>query len=366
MRKSGRWKMQKKINRSICSVDLTIFKTYPYLRELMSGAFDTAWTLLKDEPTMRGEGIAAGSHVPVEVRRRMARTGQINPEMGVSARSPDKREKRPRPPKGTDPMQGDETNPMESPVMRTTEQISEMEDEEFPLKSSAFDAAWVLLKERIDSRRNKRYRDQMLFGVPENQKDRKPQRASGQSKRVPSSFDAPQKTSRKQHPSTSYGERNPAMTRKPSGAMRTGAVQPAAGAPGTSQEEMDEFMRINSPEEYQDMLHAESLRDGNRSPADEMRLRGLQSVYSRPDKAAGRLAAADVMHGEDIQNIFEEQGIPVRSSVERDAARNVFKPRIELNTDYGLRTALENLNPDLYHERTSDRLRRNSYLVDEM
>jgi hypothetical protein len=86
---------------------------------------------------------------------------------------------------------------------------------------------------------------------------------------------------------------------------------------------MNEFMRINSPEEYQDMLHAQSLRDGNRSPADEMRLRGLQSVYSRPDKAAGRLIAADVMHGKDIQNIFEEQGIPVRSSVERDGERNV-------------------------------------------
>jgi len=334
MRKSGRWKMQEKINRSICSVDLAIFKSYPYLRECMSGAFNTAWALLKDEPTMRGEGIAAGSHVPVEVRRRMARTGQINPEMGVSARSPDKRERKPKPPMGTNPMQGDETNPMESPVMRTTEQIAEREREAEDArpepgqfgKSSAFDAAWVLLKER-----------------------------------APSSFDAPQKTSRKQHPSTSYGERSPAMTRKPSGAMRTGPVAAQA-----SQEEMDEFMRINSPEEYQDMLHAQSLRDGNRSPADEMRLRGLESVYSRPDKAAGRLAAADVMHGEDIQNIFEEQGIPVRSSVERDAARNVFKPRIELDTDYGLRTALENLNPDLYHERTSDRLRRNSYLVDEM
>jgi hypothetical protein len=296
--------------------DLTIFKSYPYLRECMSGAFNTAWALLKDEPTMRGEGIAAGSHVPVEVRRRMARTGQINPEMGVSARSPDKRERKPKPPMGTNPMQGDETNPMESPVMRTTEQIGEMEREaeEDMFKSSAFDAAWVLLKERIDSRRNKRYRHQMLFGVPENQKDRKPQRASGQSKRE--RWDA--FTSRKQHPSTSYGERSPAMTRKPSGAMRTGPVAAQA-----SQQDMNEFMRINSPEEYQDMLHAQSLRDGNRSPADEMRLRGLQSVYSRPDKAAGRLIAADVMHGKDIQNIFEEQGIPVRSSVERDGERNV-------------------------------------------
>ena len=50
MRKSGRWKMQKKINRSICSVDLAIFKTYPHLRKPMSGAFDFAWSVLKALP----------------------------------------------------------------------------------------------------------------------------------------------------------------------------------------------------------------------------------------------------------------------------------------------------------------------------
>jgi len=281
---------------------------------------------------MRGAGIAAGSSVPVEERRRMARAGQIDPEKGVFARSPDKRERKPKTPMGTDPMQGDETNPMESPVLLTTEEIAEREREDVPDrrqrlqfgKSSAFDAAWVLLKER-----------------------------------APSSFDAPQKTSRKQHPSTSYGERNPAMTRKPSGAMRTGAVQPAPGAPGTSQEEMDEFMRINSAQEHQDMLDAEALTDGNRSPADEMRLHGLQSVYSRPDKAEWRLAAADAMHGQDIQDIFEEQGIPVTSKVEEDIERNIDKPRIELNDDYSLRTALRYLNPDLYHEGTTNRLRDN-------
>ena len=50
MRKSGRWKMQKKINRSICSVDLTTFKSYPHLRKPMSGAFDFAWSVLKALP----------------------------------------------------------------------------------------------------------------------------------------------------------------------------------------------------------------------------------------------------------------------------------------------------------------------------
>jgi len=147
----------------------------------MSGAFNTAWALLKGDPTMRGEGIAAGSDVPVEQRRRMARAGQIDRSKGVFPRSPDKGEKKPRAPKGTNPMQGDETNPMESPVMLTTEQIAEREREDVPDrrqrlqfgKSSAFDAAWVLLKERIDSRRNRRYRNQTLFGVPENQKDQK-------------------------------------------------------------------------------------------------------------------------------------------------------------------------------------------------
>ena len=96
---------------------------------------------------------------------------------------------------------------------------------------------------------------------------------------------------------------------------------------------MDEFMRINSPQEHQDMLDAEALRDGKRSPADEMRLEGLQSVFARPDKAADRLAYADAMHGEDIQSIFEEQGIPVTSKVGEDIERNIDKPRPELEDD---------------------------------
>ena len=45
--------MQKKINRSICSVDLAIFKTYPHLRKPMSGAFDIAWALLKADPNQQ-------------------------------------------------------------------------------------------------------------------------------------------------------------------------------------------------------------------------------------------------------------------------------------------------------------------------
>jgi len=323
----------------------------------MSGAFNTAWSLLKARTYDDGSPIA-GSGISIKERRRMAREGEINPALGVYPPSPPQPEPRAKQRKGNNPMAGDETNQMESPVMQTTEQISEMEDEQeemalnplsrrFPLKSSAFDAAWVLLKERIDSRRNRRYRDQMLFGVPENQKDRKPQRASGQSKRFPSSSDTPQVTTRKRHPSTSYGERNPAMTRKPSGATRTGAVQPAAGAPGTSQEEMDEFMRINSPEEYQDMLDAQALRDGKRSPADEIRLQGLRSVFARPDKAADRLAAADEMHGADIQNIFEEQGIPVTSKVGEDIERNIDKPRPELENNDLWNTAVSNMTGEV-------------------
>jgi len=316
-------------------------------------AFNAAWFVLKKDEGLgeqprasveaqnfydrrRGaiRGNNRGSSIPVEERRQMARAGEINPEKGVFARSPDNParashlpEKRPKAPMGTNPMQGDETNLMESPAMLSTEEIAERERENVPDrrqrlqfgKSSAFDTAWSMLKGRVES-----------------------------------SFDAPPATGKKQHPSTSYGERNPAMTRKPGASLRTGPVAAQA-----SQEEMDEFMRINSPEEHQEMLEAESLRDGNRSPADEMRLRGLESVFSRPDKAAGRLAAADVMHGQDIQNIFEEQGIPVRSSVERDAERNVFKPRVELSGDYGFKTALRYLNPELYHEGTSDRLRSN-------
>ena len=279
--------------------------------------FNSAWSVLKKDDGLgeqprasfdaqnfydrrRGaiRGRFRGSSVPVEERRRMAQTGQIDTSRGVFAPSPDNParashlpEKKPKAPMGTDPMQGDETNPMESPNMLSTEEIAEREREDVPDrrqrlqfgKSSPFGAAWSMLKGRAES-----------------------------------SFDAPPETGKKQHPSTSYGMKNPAMTSQPSASLRTGPVAPQA-----SQEEMDEFMRINSAQEHQDTLHAESLRDGNRSPADEMRLRGLQSVYSRPDKAAGRLVAADAMHGQDIQNIFEEQGIPVRSSVERDAERNV-------------------------------------------
>ena len=324
--------MQKKINRSICSVDLAIFKSYPYLRECMSGAFNTAWALLKYEPTMR-TGMAAGSHIPVEVRRRMARTGQINPEMGVSARSPDKPEKKPRAPMGTNPMQGDETNPMESPAMLTTEQIAEREREarENKLKSKPFGAAWSMLKAR-----------------------------------APSSFDAPQKTSRKRHPSTSYGKKTPAMTRKPSGAMRTGGVypfnRPSPGAPGASQEDMEAFMRINSPRDddehdieeqrriagaTQPYRYSQALRDKKRSPADEMRLEGLRSVFARPDKAADRLAYADAMHGADIQSIFEEQGIPVTSKVGEDIERNIDKPRPELENDDLWNTAVSNMTGEV-------------------
>jgi len=299
-------------------------------------AFNAAWFVLKARGYDDGSPIA-GMGIPVKERRRMAREGQIDPALGVYPRSPDKRERKPKMLMGTNPMQGDETNALESPAMRTTEEISEMEDEQeemvlnplsrrFPLKSSAFDAAWVLLKETPTSRINSRYRNAELFGVPENKKDRHPQRLSGQLKPF---F---------RNPSTSYGERNPAMTSQPSASLRTGAVPAQA-----SQEDMDEFMRINSAQEHQDMLEAESLTDEKRSPTDEMRLDGLRSAFSSPDKAASRMAIADEMHGQDIQNIFEEQGIPVSSSVAEDSTRNMDKPRRVLDYDKELQLALREL-----------------------
>ena len=184
-------------------------------------AFNAAWFVLKNEPTMRGEGIAAGSSVPVEERRRMARAGQIDRSKGVFPRSRDKRERKPKTPKSTDPMTGDETNPMESPVMRTTEQIGEMEREaeEDMFKASPFDAAWSMLKE-----------DEKYKPEPSRQLQ------------LDGSYP-------KGHPSTSYGnqggtEKDPDFTRKPTASLRTGAVPARA-----SQEDMEEFMRINSPKD---------------------------------------------------------------------------------------------------------------------
>jgi hypothetical protein len=48
----------------------------------------------------------------------------------------------------------------------------------------------------------------------------------------------------KQHPSTTYGMKTPTMTRKPTASLRTGAVPARA-----SQEDIEEFMRINSPDD---------------------------------------------------------------------------------------------------------------------
>ena len=144
-------------------------------------AFNAAWFVLKKDEGLgeqprasveaqnfydrrRGaiRGNNRGSSIPVEERRQMARAGEINPEKGVFARSPDNPvrashlpEKRPKAPMGTNPMQGDETNLMESPAMLSTEEIAERERENVPDrrqrlqfgKSSAFDAAWVLLSE---------------------------------------------------------------------------------------------------------------------------------------------------------------------------------------------------------------------------
>ena len=194
-------------------------------------AFNAAWIVLKDkglgeEPKAaqdlydrrRGaiRGHHRGSSIPVKERRRMAQTGQIDTSRGVFAPSPDKPEKKPRAPMGTNPMQGDETNPMESPVMRTTEQIGEMEREaeEDMFKSSPFGAAWSMLKE-----------DEKFKPEPSRQMQLDGSKPKG-------------------HPSTTYGMKTPAMTRKPTASLRTGAVPAQA-----SEEDIEEFMRINSPKD---------------------------------------------------------------------------------------------------------------------
>ena len=271
-----------------------------------------------------------GSTVPVEERRRMARAGQIDPKRGVFPRSPDKPEIARKPRRSDlDAELGDETNPMESPNMLSTEEIAEREREDVPDrrqrlqfgKSRPFGAAWAMLKE-----------DEKFKPEPSRQLQ------------LDGSYP-------KGHPSTSYGmqggtEKDPDFTRKPTASLRTGRVPAQA-----SQEDMDEFMRINSAQEHQDMLEAESLSDGKRSPADEMRLDGLRSAFARPDKAYTRLSIADEMHGQDIQNIFEEQGIPVRSSVGRDAVRNQFEPRRVLDDDNELYLALRELSDPKHRSR---------------
>ena len=195
-------------------------------------AFNAAWIVLKKDKGLGEEPKAAqddydrrrgairghhrGASVPVEERRRMARTGQIDTSKGVFAPSPPKRKPRTKYTEDGDPMQGDETNPMESPVMRTTEQIGEMEREaeENMFKSSPFDAAWSMLKE-----------DEKFKPEPSRQMQLDGSQPKG-------------------HPSTTYGMKTPAMTRKPTASLRTGRVPAQA-----SQEDMDEFMRINSPDD---------------------------------------------------------------------------------------------------------------------
>ena len=291
-------------------------------------AFNAAWFVLKKDEGLgeqprasveaqnfydrrRGaiRGHHRGSSIPVEERRRMARAGEIDTSKGIFAPSP-LSERKPKAPMGTNPLQGDETHPMESPAMLTTEQIAEREREDVPDrrqrlqfgKSSAFDAAWSMLKE-----------DEMFKPEPSRQMQLDGSQPKG-------------------HPSTTYGMKTPTMTRKPTASLRTGAVPAQA-----SEEDMEALMRINSPMDedpiYREYEGHEALRDGKRRPADEMRLRGLQSVFSRPDKAAYRLSFADAMHGEDIQSIFEEQGIPVTSKVGEDIERNIDKPRPELEDD---------------------------------
>ena len=252
-------------------------------------AFNAAWfTVLKGggphTQPRRGK-IVAGSSVPAEERRRMARTGQINPEMGVFPRSRDRYPSQNHPskkPTDMDPMIGDETNPMESPVMRTTEQIGEMEREaeEDMFKSSPFDAAWSMLKE-----------DEKFKPEPSRQMQLDGSQPKG-------------------HPSTTYGMKTPAMTRKPTASLRTGAVPARA-----SQEDIEEFMRINSAKEDEE--------NAPMGDVDRTRLRAEESRFSSPYKSNLRFADAEEMHGENITDIFQQQGIPVTSSVKRDVDRNI-------------------------------------------
>ena len=282
-------------------------------------AFNAAWVVLKKDEGLgeqprasvdaqnfydrrRGaiRGNNRGSSIPVEERRQMARAGEINPEKGVFARSPDNParashlpEKRPKAPMGTNPMQGDETNLMESPAMLSTEEIAERERENVPDrrqrlqfgKSSAFDAAWSMLKE-----------DEKYKPEPSRQLQ------------LDGSYP-------KGHPSTSYGnqggtEKDPDFTRKPTASLRTGRVPAHA-----SQEDMDEFMRINSAKEDEE--------NAPMGDVDRTRLRAEESRFSSPYKSNLRFADAEEMHGGNITDIFQQQGIPVTSSVKRDVDRNI-------------------------------------------
>ena len=116
--------------------------------------FNSAWFVLKGDPTL-GRGGMRGSNVPIEERRRMARAGEINREIGVFPPSPDKPERARRSrPSDLDEGIGDEVNPMESSAMLSTEEIAERERDNVPDrrqrlqfgKSNPIDIAFTIFK----------------------------------------------------------------------------------------------------------------------------------------------------------------------------------------------------------------------------
>jgi|TARA_E500000305_G_scaffold104766_1_gene101584 hypothetical protein len=121
---------------------------------MMMLPFNSAWFVLKGDPTL-GRGGMRGSSIPIEERRRMARMGQINREKGVFPPSPDNPEiARRRRPSDLDEGIGDEVNPMESSAMLSTEELAERERENVPDrrqrlqfgKSNPIDLAFAIFK----------------------------------------------------------------------------------------------------------------------------------------------------------------------------------------------------------------------------
>ncbi len=104
---------------------------------------------------------------------------------------------------------------------------------------------------------------------------------------------------------------------RPTGNLRTGAVPPVA-----SQQDANDFMRINTEEDE------EHIPPPPLSPIDAMRFAAINSAKIGSDyKAAVRMAQAEQMQGKQIQDMFEELGIPVKNTISQDLDRNEFEPR---------------------------------------
>jgi len=113
-----------------------------------------------------------------------------------------------------------------------------------------------------------------------------------------------------------YHKRKDSM--RPTGNLRTGAVPPVA-----SQQDAHDFMRINTEEDWEEDIPPPPL-----SPIDAMRFAAINSARIGSDyKAAIRMAQAEQMQGKQIQDMFEELGIPVKNTIREDLDRNEFEPR---------------------------------------